>query len=223
MNTKRSSSEGSGTEPTSKRFKPDYLDTITILADITETPFLVHKDFLCQKSDFFSAACSKAWAEGRQGVIKLPTMTPGTVKLLDILDWADAENRPHKKGRTFQLFRLYAAADAFLDVALKNATMDALRDLKAMDHCKMSTESLNYVWESTASGACLRKFLLGWIAATAPPGLWRKVATDISHELMTDVCVHMMEHRVLEQSVEAPWAKDWCDYHEHGEGENRCV
>lgn len=61
--------------------RPSYFDTITIVAGAGEAHFTVHKDLICKMSGFFTAACSSAWAEGKNGVVRLPTVEADTAKL----------------------------------------------------------------------------------------------------------------------------------------------
>ncbi|TKA62793.1 hypothetical protein B0A55_09411 [Friedmanniomyces simplex] len=130
------SSKQDGNQPPAKRFEPSYSGTVTILAGAGETAFEVHKDIICQRSDFFVAACSKTWAEGTEGAIRLPTVEPDTVKLyihwiytgtmdLDILG-NDPKSPGNSSLQSTLLTRLYVAAERFLDKAMKNKVMDTI-------------------------------------------------------------------------------------------------
>ncbi|KAK1090346.1 hypothetical protein LTR48_008467, partial [Friedmanniomyces endolithicus] len=90
MTSTTTSTKVDGGQPPAKRFKPTYSGTITILAGIRETLFEVHKDIICRHSDFFVASCSEAWAEGKEGTVKLPTVESATVKLY--IHWAYTSN-----------------------------------------------------------------------------------------------------------------------------------
>ncbi|TKA63353.1 hypothetical protein B0A55_10076 [Friedmanniomyces simplex] len=130
------SSKQDGNQQPAKHFKPSYSGTVTILAGSGKTSFEVHKDIICQSSDFFVAACSKAWAEGKEGTIRLPTVEPDTVKLYihwiytDTIDLDILGNDPKLPGnsslQSTQFTRLYVAADMFLDKAMKNKVMDTI-------------------------------------------------------------------------------------------------
>jgi len=56
--------------------RTNYSETITVLVGETEESAVVHKDVICRKSDFFVAACSRRWAEGREKTVRLPLVTP---------------------------------------------------------------------------------------------------------------------------------------------------
>jgi hypothetical protein len=43
--------------------RPDYVDTITILAGEDERPFTVHKNIICNRSPYFVAASWEAWQQ----------------------------------------------------------------------------------------------------------------------------------------------------------------
>ncbi|KAK4950287.1 hypothetical protein LTR10_011268 [Elasticomyces elasticus] len=60
--------------PVSKRFRPSFSNTITVLAGEEEEPFTVHVDTICQRSDFFTAACRKEkalWMSRQSNIIAL--------------------------------------------------------------------------------------------------------------------------------------------------------
>ena len=51
-----------------------YSDTITILVGKDEQRFTVHKDIICEKSEFFQAACSQRRREEQEMVVRLPDL-----------------------------------------------------------------------------------------------------------------------------------------------------
>ena len=54
---------------------------MTILVGPDESRHTVHKDLLCQKSPYFSAAANDCWKEGQEGRVPLPADDPSTFAL----------------------------------------------------------------------------------------------------------------------------------------------
>lgn len=71
---------------TVQRIKPRFKEILTVLGGPEEVPFKVWKDVLRSKSDFFRAACSERWPEGREGVVRLPEQSAAAFKIY--VKWA---------------------------------------------------------------------------------------------------------------------------------------
>ncbi|KAK0248189.1 hypothetical protein LTR91_004039 [Friedmanniomyces endolithicus] len=218
-------------QPPAKRFKPSYLGTFTILAGDGETPFEVHKDAICQQSDFFVASCSQAWTEGRKGIVKLPTVEPNTVKLyihwaytgnisLDLLD--DDPNSSGKRWQTEQILRLYIAADMFLDRVMKNKAMDTL--LQRMDdgNYVLSLAAVSFVWDNTISDSPLRVNMLHWWAAAIERDYFIKAAKYLPSAFVVELATLQLDLRGRTRGSYRPRLKSRSQYHDHGGEDVRC-
>ncbi|KAK5733563.1 hypothetical protein LTR17_009551 [Elasticomyces elasticus] len=227
MAAKRVSSDSDGDQPALKRFKSNYLDVMTILADSDETPFVVHTDVLCKKSSFFKAACSKNWESGKQGTIKLPTIEPGTMKSyihwlytsqVD-LDWVSPAGTPEpvltpKPSATFALFKLYVAADMFLNVTLKNAVTDLLVDRVKASTFRGTSSTYTYVWENTSPEASLRKLILDYTASRTGSTSLKESGQDLSQEFLHSLSVRLLALLKKDQAVRGILAQEKSEYHE---------
>ncbi|KAK4894770.1 hypothetical protein LTR27_007158 [Elasticomyces elasticus] len=238
MASKRKSSGGDGNQGQTKRFKSNYLDTITILADSSETPFVAHIDALCNHSGFFRAACSKNWESGKQGCVRLPTIEPETIK--SYIHWVYAAqvnidsvstahlpeptSSVHYTSTTLDLFKLYVAADMFLDVPLKNAVMDELLKRMGKEEFRLVPSSVKYVWESTSETSCLRRLLVDTVAACSSSRGLRDRA-EWPQEFLLDVCAFFLDQKKSTAALAAmdPLSKAHCAYHEHTEEVGECA
>lgn len=54
---------------------------VTVLAGGSEEPFIVHRDILCKKSEFFKSACSPEWLRGQERRIRVPLVEPTIFEL----------------------------------------------------------------------------------------------------------------------------------------------
>ncbi|KAK4543404.1 hypothetical protein LTR36_005547 [Oleoguttula mirabilis] len=78
-NMKREASDAAGN--TTKRF-----NTITVLVGVDEEAFTIHESLICDRSDFFKAACSGEWKESQTRTVRLPpSTTPAHFQIY--LDW----------------------------------------------------------------------------------------------------------------------------------------
>ncbi|KAK0253627.1 hypothetical protein B0A54_14338 [Friedmanniomyces endolithicus] len=218
-------------QPPAKRLKLSYLGTFTILAGAGETPFEVHKDTMCQQSDFFVASCSQAWTEGRKSIVKLPTVEPNTVKLyihwaytgnisLDLLD--DDPSASSKRWQTEQIVRLYIAADMFLDRFMKNKAMDTL--LQRMDDGTyyLSLVPVSFVWENTITDSPLRANILHWWAATIERDYFIKAAKFLPTTFVIELATLQLDLRGRTRAAYRPRYKNRSQYHDHGGKDVRC-
>lgn len=136
---------------------------IVVLVSVTEQRFTVHKDIICTKPKFFTAACRKSWPEGRVKVVRLPEVEPTTFQLY--LDWVYSDNiatesnglpESHKP-----LVKLYLLGNYLGDMQCRNETMKVPcahhQDLGSL---VPSEKSAHLVWENTTPGSLLRKWLV---------------------------------------------------------------
>ncbi|KAK4950299.1 hypothetical protein LTR10_011280 [Elasticomyces elasticus] len=210
MATKRKLLDEAGEQPSAKQFKPSYVGTVEIVAGTSETLFEVHEDILSRRSDFFKAACSSVWTKSKDGIIKLPTIEPGTTKLY--IHWAysgtidltvissteEADKRIPAQQHWFetgQLFRLYVAADMFLDQLLKNKVMDAL--LRRVDGKTwyIHSSDVTYAWENTTSGSMLRRCILHWTAAKIDVRHFARFVEAYPSKFVADLAVMQLSVR----------------------------
>lgn len=206
-----------------------------MLAGLSETSFTIHKDLVCHHSDFFTAACSSVWSEGKDGKVRLPAIETQTFKLyahwvyasnidLAILDLPQPMFGPFSTlgfaqmlQMTFELFRLYVAADMLLDQRLKSRTIDILLIRINENQFMVSNLSLNYVWASTREGALLRRLVADWVTVNPSATFFAQIGPRLSKECLLALMVRQMER--CGQTAQMPTLRDRCAYHEHKAGE----
>ncbi|KAK1049605.1 hypothetical protein LTR74_017250 [Friedmanniomyces endolithicus] len=230
MTSTTTSTKVDGGQPPAKRFKPTYSGTITILAGIRETLFEVHKDIICRHSDFFVASCSEAWAEGKEGTVKLPTVESATVKLyihwaytgninLDVLDGPGLASN---YGQTAQLLRLYIAADMFLNRIMKNKTMDAILQRMSMRTFAIDWHSANLVWDNTTGDSPLRSAILHWSAATTTRDGFSKAVLSLRPAFVIDLAGMLLDLKGEAAFAMYPTYERRSQYHDYGVDNAKC-
>ena len=230
-------------------YRPDYVDTITILAGENEHPFTVHKNIICNRSPYFVAASSEAWQQQEEkGVVRLSSVDADTFTVyahwiytgaidLDIVETEDkchhreAARHNRKCERLFYskiLVKLYLAGDLLIDRKLKNVTMDKLLDhiqfcLEAGE-CPFSWNSVDRIWSNTADDSPLRKCVLDYfLTQTTETGFRRNNAEKINAQFLLDLCNrHFETGRTREYTFfkSLRGTADW--YHEHEDSDKWC-
>ncbi|KAK5679433.1 hypothetical protein LTS10_008251 [Elasticomyces elasticus] len=183
--SKRKATDNEG-DPDAKRFRPNFSDTITVVVGEEKELFTVHTATICQKSEFFTAACKREWQEGKDKTIPLPDVSPRVFTLyvnwaytgvLDIeiaddpeLQRADdsdvspkAQEVALSKHRHNNIISLYSAADFLLNEALKERAIDTL--LHTWKSKFVWPTLISKVWRSTATGSGLRRLILDTIVS----------------------------------------------------------
>ncbi|KAK5736457.1 hypothetical protein LTR17_007453 [Elasticomyces elasticus] len=175
--------------PGAKRFRPSFNNTITVLVGEEQEPFIVHIDTICQRSDFFVAACKREWLEGQDKTVPLPEIQPKIFTLyanwaysgvldVEIVDDPDAaqaclqeadgdDDVQHERKealwghRQSSIIALYIAADFLCDGALKDRAVDGLLDtMEKSGSFYMKPALISKVWKSTATSSGLRRVIL---------------------------------------------------------------
>lgn len=195
---------------------------------------MVHKDIICQKSDSFIAACTKAWVEGREGVVKVPTVPPDVMKLyvhraytsnidLDIVNLpiqSDSE-APVKMDLFFSLLLsdFYIAADMFLDVALKNTTTDRLVTRSEEKCFRTKPRTLNHIWKNTSPDSGLRRLILDTVTTAWASEYLPMHGKSFSKAFLISLSAHFADQHEQRVPALAPSTSQRCLYHEHKDGD----
>ena len=171
--------------------------------------FTVHKDIICKRSPFFTAACSNNWKEEATNVIHLPDENAvvfkvylqwayfGTTDFSPMLLTTDDSNliRPAMEDDLArmrlceELCRLWILADYLGDTSCKNAVMNVLVSEHDKAPFLLPVKGVcDVVYARTESQSSLRRWMLdacaGWIE---PSSLFHYRFFGLSKEMIVDI------------------------------------
>ena len=202
--------------------------TVTVLAGDTEEPVVVHKDIVCRRSNYFVAACSKAWAEDGKKPIRLDSVDADTFSLF--IGWAytgkidndiaNVHGAPKVVNTAVdsamideavrRLTRLYIAADMLLTSQLRRDVVDQI--LQRNIHPRLTDAvAVKYVWEHTLADAALRRLLVDVYAAQMQEGMFRRLRPVFCEEFLLDLACRLLDGA----KPKLPGYGDRCHYHDH--------
>jgi hypothetical protein len=189
---------------------------IAVLVGPDEHEFAIHKDVVCAKSGFFCAACSTAWTEGREKVVRLPEVEPEVFRVY--VDWAytdalvfeaDSSLKPANETSSRGIVNIYLLGDVLDDVRLRNKAMELL-NTHAISGRPPNTVTINYIWDITPTKSRLRK----WIVDVTITGLSRESfvqhGADYPAELVFQLATTLLQQtktlstKELEKSFRRP-------------------
>ncbi|KAK5691975.1 hypothetical protein LTR97_011146 [Elasticomyces elasticus] len=164
---------------------PNFNDTIIVVVGEEQEIFTVNTATICQKSEFFRAACKREWQEGKDKTVPLSDIRPTVFTLyvnwaytgvLDVkiaddpelvhacpqgADGSDMIQRKQEVAlsdhRHSNIVALYLAADFLLDETLKERAIDTLLDTWGSG---LNISLISEVWGSTATDSGLRRLLV---------------------------------------------------------------
>ena len=116
----------------------------------------------------------------------------------------------------FNLIRLYAAAEMFGDIKIKNDIVDAL--LERFVKQGPSAQSIKMAWEKTPSKSPLQPIIIAWFLGTACHEWFEKNHEALPRQFIVD----LVHRRMLNKNKETPVPKlpDKARYHEKEEAKN---
>lgn len=151
------------------RYEYDYNDLITVLVGEDEEKFSVHKDSICEKSKFLSAAVSSGrWREGKKKLVRLPDIRSDKFRLY--VHWVyTGEVVPEVKWNVPE-----ADADQALSAYIAAYILGDVLDDHRLGECAIETmidkcpgksgvpggEWCTAIWEQTSVSSPLRIFLV---------------------------------------------------------------
>jgi hypothetical protein len=102
---------------------------ITIYVGPKRREFVVHKNLICQTSDFFSKAFTGGFQEAQENSMHLPEDDPNAFSLF--IDWIYRSKIParYSKKHKATLYNLYIFAEKVCLEDLGNAAMDEIQKL----------------------------------------------------------------------------------------------
>lgn len=146
---------------------------VTLLVGSTKAPFHVHMDLICQESPLFKAAFMGAgqFEETLEKSMHLHEEDPETVdrmiqwmyfKQYPIKHELVAESFDESEIASMQLITLYATADKFEVIELKNDVINRLYNLVSHKYFVFHDDSIEYVYKNTPPKSQLRRLIVEW-------------------------------------------------------------
>jgi hypothetical protein len=186
-------------------FEYDYNDIITVLVGENEENFTAHKDFICERSKYFEAACAPdRWLEGKEKVVPLKYLQPAAFKnylhwmltgeLLSEIYWGHENITTTEDQRAH--VEAYIVGDFLDDADYRGHTLQAIvTKIAAWKQCPNSV-LITRVWESTPHGSILRTLFLEWMFArwSREPISEKIRAGACPQEFVTEALLMMLEH-----------------------------
>lgn len=101
---------------------------------------MVHQSKICEKSKFFSAACSRRWKEGQEKLVRLPEVKIEVFQ--EYWEWVYSAERcteeselDAKNAEYLLLIDLYLLADLLDDTRLRNFSTEEIS--KSLETCNL--------------------------------------------------------------------------------------
>lgn len=139
---------------------------LSVLVGKEEKLFIIHKDLVCAKSRFFTAACSrKEYIESQEKIVRLPEAD--AVAFQAYVHWVysgivqhDFEENTSLQEQYQRHVRLYVLADMLQDLGLRNKEMDAFIDACAAAALLPGYELIKYTFDNTPESSLLRDMIV---------------------------------------------------------------
>ncbi|KAM0799093.1 hypothetical protein BDR22DRAFT_822703 [Usnea florida] len=172
----------SSTEAATTKHSFCGVPTVTILVGEDSTPFLIHRDQLCEASSFFKAAFEGDFLEGSEMRMSLPEEEGNTFDLftqwLYNRSYEISPEQDNDKGQNFmEPVKLYVLADKYDVTELKSHVITKLFALRN-EKWVPGLATMAYAYEYTPQNSRLRKFLADWWACRIDLSWFRLEATQ---------------------------------------------
>ncbi|EME38678.1 hypothetical protein DOTSEDRAFT_57062 [Dothistroma septosporum NZE10] len=229
---KRTFNDGEVPGQPPKRLRPDYSShgLITVLVGPGEKSYSVHKTTVCTASEYFSAACSKKWAEGVQGVIKLPDFDIETFDTflhfaytndLDITlvaqDTTSPDIPPYQA-----LAKVWGAADYLQNRHLRNLVIDKVIEKSLRRPMSLEPATLTAIDEVAPQGSTLRRVIQDFHLSITSVETFDKQAEEWPIELVREAARRHIAQQI-KSPRHCPTVECRCEYHEHIDRESLCT
>jgi hypothetical protein len=196
----------------------DYNNLISVLVGPDKATFTVHENYICAKSKFFKAACSKQWTRGAEGinrVIRLPEEDPQIFK--SYVSWVYTNevvvqgiaDRREETGPTVagkeqgELIKLYVLGDKLDDLALRDQVMKTLVNMNVQTYAA----SVTWAFEHTPPTSLLRTMLATFAAMRWNRAGFEKESANYPHEFVRAVAVFLMHQTEKDKSDHGSFLK----------------
>jgi hypothetical protein len=201
-------------------------ELVTLQIGVDHETFVVHKQLLCAKSEYFRGAFSRGFKEAKQNAMTLDEVDPRSFRT--VINWVYTGRIEFEDGMTkvtngnfLEAVEIYIWADRYETVALRRAVVDQIiLCIQNTTPVEFSTEEIEFVFSSLPPNSGLCKLLtdllaFGWRPVDEETVL--KVIKDLPLEATARILHSHISNRVV---IEDPnYWESRCSYHEHAEGE----
>jgi hypothetical protein len=179
--------------------------------------FQLHKGVLSFYSGYFAGLFRSDLAEAASGEI---TLEDEEVEVFDqFVVWLYSRQVASQESASFHQFvKLWLFADRRIVPLLKNSTLGAIRD-KLLVEWQPQLHNLGLVYEHSAKGSGLRRFLIDFVAWTGSNGTVDRIVNECSKEVVADI-LRAVWSRPLPRKMSADEFRtlNLCPYHDHEDG-----
>ena len=175
-------------------FRGSFNDIVHVKVGPEKRLFNIHKELLCDVSDYFAAALKGNFKETQDQVIELEEEDVSLFERFQLWLYSRSllSDEETVKGISWQaLIELYLFGEVRHIPDLRNAAVDALID-KQQTEPKLPTLPLHYVYSHTNQGSLLRKLFADMAAHIAGSNWFAQGFRDeFPHDFLLDVIMEM--------------------------------
>ena len=174
---------------------------VTLFVGPERAQFLVHKDVICQVSDFFTKAFNSEFSEAKTASMDLPEEDPNLFEVFVrwlyhplIEDAKETHPDAEKKSHTL-LVRLYLLADKYSIVTLKRSIIDHLVFYIRLNPAGIyapSLHDLSKIYENAPASSGLRKLFLDWFKWGINLDFWKAKNSNDKLKDMPEVAADLV-------------------------------
>ncbi|KAH7165484.1 TFIID associated protein [Dactylonectria macrodidyma] len=179
---------------------------VIILVGSEEKPFGIHKDFLCDRSEFFQKHFSEvALADKVEHIVRLPEATVDVFGLAQSYLYTDAVIPDVSNVPSYEaLVGLWNLGHKLGIRGLCDKTLEAMIDCRRITERIPATPLLIQVWKETPEGSSIRKLLLSWTAEYMRSSDARaEFAKSLPQEVLSELVVTMSSFETI-TAAESP-------------------
>lgn len=218
----------------------DYRQDIVVLVGKDETRFVVHQNLICERSDFFRAACEGDWRESSEKVVRLPEadIEPFSIyvawlytsnvdassellinqgpKYVTALDNTDRELILER------LTDAYLLGDMLQDVKFRNALVDEVMALVEALKWLPDVEALEDTWDRLPHGSTMAKLWVDYVASDCKEETFEQNSLRYPASFVREIAIICIREQKMKLSGRKPYNRARCYYHEHKEAKDKC-
>ncbi len=202
---------------------------VNVLVGAGHSKFVVHKDLLTSKSEFFRAALTGDWEESKSQEVQLPEDDPAAFEMFAHWLYFTELNFGKNDGAFISLSKAWLLGDKLQAIAFKIAVINELVSSLDKIRIQMNGKTINNIYSRTLPGAPLRRLMVDvfiWEGKIGVFGaLHGKGSEDLDIEFAVEVADRFMtlwqNDKKMSKTTE-PYKLNICAYHEHSNAEARC-
>jgi hypothetical protein len=206
-----------------------------------EAKYVLHKNFVCSKSDFFRAAMEGEWKESKEKVVRLPNVQPATFTIyigwiyagiLDLQSEPEPPQRssaskvpnPEVANATFDtLVDAYALGEMVQDAGFRNGLVNEL--IKAVEGFSVipSATTVSGMWIKVSEGSKLARLMVDyWCSCNYSKKPYRDSRAGLPSGFMAEMAAVSVEEIDTGRAKRRPINRPKCFYHDHKTDADKC-